>query len=139
MGSGTGQYTVTYVDGKLTVNPAPLVITAGSASKTYGSTATFASTAFTETGLVTANGNTITGVTETSTGVTASAAVSRSPYAIIPSAAVGSGWATPVTYVDGKLMVNPAPLTITADGASKTYGGIRRPFASTAVHREPGW
>ena len=49
-----------------TITPAPLSITANSASKTYGQSATFSSTAFTETGLVTANGDSITGVTETS-------------------------------------------------------------------------
>ena len=54
-----------------TVNPAALTITANSTSKTYGQTATFSATAFTETGLV--NGDTITGVTETSTGAAASA------------------------------------------------------------------
>ena len=42
----------------LTVNPAPLTITANNTSKTYGQTTTFATTAFTETGLV--NGDSIT-------------------------------------------------------------------------------
>ena len=55
----------------LTVTPAALTITADSASKTYGQTATFAGTAFTDSGLV--NGDTISGVTETSTGAAASA------------------------------------------------------------------
>ena len=45
-----------------------LTITANNDSKTYGTLKTFSGTAFTETGLVTANGDTITGVTETSTG-----------------------------------------------------------------------
>ncbi len=130
VGSGLANYTITYVDGKLTVNPAALTITANSASKTYGNTATFASTAFTETGLVTANGNTITGVTETSTGAPASALIGT--YAIVPSAAVGSGLANyTITYANGKLTVNPAPLTITANSASKTYGNTAT-FASTA-------
>ncbi len=60
--------------------------------------------AFTETGLVTANGNTITGVTETSTGAPASALIGT--YAIVPSAAVGSGLVNyTITYVDGTLTV----------------------------------
>ena len=222
VGSGLGNYTVTYVDGKLTVNPAPLVITADSASKTYGNTATFASTAFTETGLVTANGNTITGVTETSTraphrrrsarirsckhgrgegtgqlhghlrrrqthgkpgsardhgrqrqqdlreygdlrqhGVhrnragdgqreydhrrdrdqhrgAASATVASSPYAIIPSAAVGSGLGNyTVTYVDGKLTVNPAPLVIRPTAPARPTG-IRQPSPARRSPK-PGW
>ena len=59
---------VTNTSTTLSVNPATLTITANSTSKTYGTLETFSGTAFTETGLVTANGDTITGVTETSTG-----------------------------------------------------------------------
>ena len=66
-GSGLGNYTIAYVNGTLTVNPATLTITATD-SKTYGTLKIFSGTVFTETGLVTANGDTITGVTETSTG-----------------------------------------------------------------------
>ena len=35
-GTGLGNYTITYVNGTLTVNPARLTITANNASKTYG-------------------------------------------------------------------------------------------------------
>ena len=56
-----GNYTISYLQGSLTVNPAPLTITAESTSKTYGQTATFTGTEFTESGLV--NGDTVTGVT----------------------------------------------------------------------------
>ena len=114
------------------VAPATLVISADSATKTYGHTVTFAGTAFTETGLVTANGDRITRVTETSTGAAASAAVAGSPYAIVPSAAVGSGLGNyTIDYVDGNLTVNTALLTIRADNASKTYGSTAN-FAGTA-------
>ena len=65
-GHGLSNYTIGYVNGTLTVNPATLTITANNDSKTYGTLKTFSGTAFTETGLV--NGDTITGVTETSTG-----------------------------------------------------------------------
>ncbi len=56
-----------------TIAPATLTIIANDDSKTYGIVKTFGTTAFTETGLATANGDTITGVTETSTGAAASA------------------------------------------------------------------
>ena len=62
----SSNYTITYVNGTLTVNPAALTITANNASKTYGQTASFAGTAFTTSGLV--NGDTIGSVTETSAG-----------------------------------------------------------------------
>lgn len=59
----------------LVVNPALLTITANNDSKSYGMLKTFSATAFMESGLVTANGDSITGVTENSDGapVTATA------------------------------------------------------------------
>ncbi|MGB7848355.1 MAG: MBG domain-containing protein [Candidatus Acidiferrum sp.] len=119
VGTGLTNYLITYTNGTLTVNGAPLTITANNASKTYGQAATFAATAFTSSGLL--NGDTITGVTLTSTGAVATAAVG--PYAIVPSAAVGTGIGSyTITYLPGTLTVGPAPLTITANNASKIYG-----------------
>src|SRR5208337_519192 len=79
-GTGLSNYTIGYVNGTLTVNPATLTITANNDSKTYGTLKTFSSTAFAETGLV--NGDTITGVTETSAGAATSATVGT--YNIVP-------------------------------------------------------
>ena len=76
-----------HVNGTLTVNAAPLTITANNDSKTYGTLKTFGSTAFTASGLV--NGDTITGVTETSTGAATSATVGT--YNIVPRARQGTG------------------------------------------------
>ncbi len=46
-----------------------------------------------------------------------------SPYAIMPSGAVGTGLGNyTISYVNGGLAVEPAALTITADSTSKTYG-----------------
>ena len=106
----TGNYTIgTFNPGTLTVNAAPLTITANNDSKTYGTLKTFSSTAFTESGLV--NGDTITGVTETSTGAPASATVGT--YNIVPSAATGTGLGNyTIGYVNGTLTVNPATPTI---------------------------
>ncbi len=115
---------------QLTINPATLTITANNDSKTYGTLKTFSGTAFTETGLVTANGDTITGVTETSTGAPVSATVGT--YNIVPSAAVGTGLGNyTIGYVNGTLTVNPATLTITANNDSKTYGTLKT-FGGTA-------
>ena len=69
------------------VTPAALTITANNTSKTYGNTLTFAGTEFTDSGLV--NSDTVTSVTLTSAGAAATATVADSPYAIVPSAAVG--------------------------------------------------
>src|SRR5208337_3044979 len=129
--AATGNYTIgTFSPGTLTVNAAALTITANNDSKTYGTLKTFSGTAFTETGLVTANGDTITGVTETSTGAPVSATVGT--YKIVPNAAVGSGLSNyTIGYVNGTLTVNPATLTITANNDSKTYGTLKT-FSGTA-------
>ena len=79
----SSNYTISYVNGTLTVSTAALTITANNASKTYGQTVSFAGTAFTTSGLV--NGDTVTSVTVTSTGSAATAAVGT--YPIVPSAA----------------------------------------------------
>jgi trimeric autotransporter adhesin len=121
VGTGLGNYTITYDNGSLTVSPAPLTITADSTSKTYGATVTFNGTEFTDSGLL--NSDTVTSVTLTSPGALATANVAGSPYAITPSAAVGTGLANyAITYDSGSLAVGRAALTITADSTSKTYG-----------------
>jgi filamentous hemagglutinin family protein len=125
-GSATGgtfvptDYTVGYVPGKMTVTPAALTVTASDATKVYGQTPVL--TAFTTTALQ--NGETVGSVTEVSPGTVATAAV-PGPYAITPSAANG-GTFTPgnyaITYVNGKMVVTPAPLTVTASDATKVFG-----------------
>ena len=120
-GTGLGNYTITYATGLLTVNPAALTITASPQSTTYGVGLNLGTTAFTTTGLL--NSDSVTGVTLTSPGAAATAAVSGSPYTITPSAATGTGLGNyTITYATGLLTVSPAALTITASPQSKTYG-----------------
>ncbi|HEV8060141.1 MAG TPA: DUF4214 domain-containing protein, partial [Gemmataceae bacterium] len=132
-GSGLSNYTIFYVNGTLTVNPATLTITANDDSKTYGTVDSFSSTAFTETGLVTANGDTITGVTETSTGAPASAAVAM--YPIVASAATGSGLSSyTIDYVNGTLTVNAATSgTVVASSANPSLFGQTVTFTATVT------
>ncbi|MBV5276833.1 hypothetical protein JZU56_03160, partial [bacterium] len=115
-------YTITYLNGALTVTPAPLAVIAKDATKPFGQTPVLPTTAFTTVGLV--NGDTVTSVTEVSPGTVATAPVAGNPYAITPSNATGSyvpGNYT-VTYVDGVLTVTPIPLTVKANDASKPFG-----------------
>ena len=82
---------------------------------------TLAATMFTASGLI--NGDTVTSVAITSAGATATAGVSGSPYAVIPSAAVGTGLSNyTILYGNGTLTVNPAPLTIAANDATEVAG-----------------
>jgi MBG domain (YGX type)/YDG domain len=120
-GSGLGNYTIKYVDGKLTVNPAALTVTATDRSKTYGTALSLGTTGFTTSGLV--NADTVSGVTLASAGATATAGVGI--YPIAPSAAIGSGLANyTISYVNGGLTVNPAVLAAGLTGTvGKDYDG----------------
>ena len=138
VGTGLGNYTISYVNGTLTVNPAALSITANNASKTFGQTASFAGTAFTASGLV--NGDTVSSVTETSTGLGATAAVGT--YPIVPSAATFSAGLSSnytITYANGTLTVNPAGLTITVTSTTNaSVYGQSVTFTATVAANPPG-
>ena len=98
--SGLGNYTITYVNGTLTVNPAALTITANNTSKTYGQTATFTGTAFTDERPGQRRHD--HGCDRDQHRAVATATVVGSPYAIVPSAAVGTGLGNyTITYVNG--------------------------------------
>ena len=108
VGSGLGNYNISYNNGSLTVNVAPLTITATNQSKTYGSALTLGTTGFTTSTLF--NGDTVTGVTLNHAGAAGTAVVSGSPYSIIPNSAVGTGLGNyNISYVNGSLTVNTAP------------------------------
>jgi filamentous hemagglutinin family protein len=118
-------YSITYVDGSLTVSPKPLTISANNASKTYGQTMTFEGTEFTSSGLE--NSETIATVTLASSGVAAEADVGASPYTITAASPTGGTFSSAnysITYTDGELTVSPAPLVITALDDEKVYDGL---------------
>ena len=119
VGTGLANYSITYVNGKLTVSTYGLTITASSGSKTYGDTFTFAGTEFTVSGLLA--GDSVDSVTLTSAGAGATAAAGA--YTIVPGNATGTGLAKyTIVYANGILIVSPRAMTITADNATKTYG-----------------
>lgn len=116
-------YNITYANGSLSINQANLTITANSTSKVYGQTLGFTGTEFTSTALK--NSETLTGANLTSSGVAATAAVNGGTnYTIAINNATGAnGFVASnynITYTNGNLTVNPAPLGIAATG---TYSG----------------
>ncbi|WP_431859162.1 GLUG motif-containing protein [Azospirillum sp.] len=117
VGSGLSNYAITYAEGRLTVTPAALTITADAARKTYGDTATL--TGFTATGLK--NGDSVSSVSLSSAGTAATAGVGS--YGITASNAAGSRLSNyTVTYVDGALTVTSRPILVTADTLSRPAG-----------------
>ena len=117
-----GNYSVSYVNGTLTVSRASLTITAASKSKVYGA----ANPTLTATGTGFVNGDTLASLpTQPTLLTTATVASAVGTYTITASGpAVDGNYA--VTYVNGTLTVTPAPLTITAD--NKTQGVWRGRF-----------
>jgi hypothetical protein len=105
----TANYPTETASVSIEVGPKGLTVTASNNSKTCGTSLTLGTSAFTTSGLV--NSDTVTSVTLTSAGAAASATVAGSPYAIVPSAAVGSGLSNyTITYANGSLTVTPAAL-----------------------------
>ncbi len=112
-------YTISYVGGSLTVNPATLTITASNQTKVYG--AALPSLTASYGGFV--NGDTSASLAtqpSLSTTATASSHVSGNPYSITASGAVNGDYT--IGYNAGTLTVTAAPLTITASDQTKVYG-----------------
>jgi hypothetical protein len=121
-----GNFAASTATGALTVNQAPLTVTAKNASRVYGEpnpqfTATYS-------GFV--NGDTASVLKGTLTCTTAAA--SSSPVGAYPvncSGQTATNYA--VTYKPGSLTVNQAPLTVTANNASRAYRAANPQFTVT--------
>ena len=101
----------------VTVNPAPLTITANSLTSVYGATLPALSASYT--GFV--NGDTSASLTTQPTVSTmATAASPVGNYSITASGAVDANYT--ISYVFGMLTVTPAALTVTANNTSNVYG-----------------
>ncbi len=113
-------YTMTYLGGSVTVNTAPLTITASSPTMTYGGNVPAVTAAYS--GFK--NGDAASSLTpqpSCSTTATSASTVAGSPYQTFCSGAADSNYT--IGYVTGALTVGKAPLTITASGGTMTYGG----------------
>jgi len=120
IGTGLSNYTISYVNGALTVTPRALVVANTNRSKVYG--AVLVNTDFTGSITGIQNGDNIT-VTRNSTGAVATAAIGNS-YPIVatfvdPDSKLGN---YTVTNPNGTLTVTTKALTITASARTKTYG-----------------
>jgi len=111
--TGTQDYT-------LIVNQASLTITANSTSKLYG--AALPAFSVTYSGFVNGdNAASLTTAPNVTTTATAASPVAVGGYPISASGAVDANYN--ISYNQGTLTINPAPLTITADDKTMTYGG----------------
>jgi autotransporter-associated beta strand protein len=106
------------------INPKALTVTASPQSKTYGTSLSLGTNAFSVgSGLV--GSESVTAVTLTASGGTAATDAVGS-YSITPSVATGTGGFLAsnynISYATGTLTVNKAALTVTASAQAKTYG-----------------
>src|SRR5439155_9013501 len=120
-----GNYTLTSTNGTLTVNKAPLSVTADNNSRAYGD----ANPSFTGTLNGVKNGDNITA----SYSGSATPASAVGTYAIVPALADPTnelGNYT-LTSTNGTLTVNKAALSVTADNKSRLYGDANPSFTGT--------
>jgi len=143
--TSSGAINVNVATATSTINPAPITIAAKAVSKTYGQTltnGTVLTTAFTVTGTL-KNGETITGATITyGSGALATDAVNIYTGAVVPSVATGAnGFSASnynITYTNNNIVVNAAPLTVTASTANKTYGAALTGAAGSTAFTSTG-
>ena len=109
-------YAITFVKGTLTVNQAPLKITADNKTVEYGEVAP----AFTASYEGWKNNDTTDVVTGLVFACEYLVTSNVGEYTIIPSGATATNYA--ISFVNGKLTVNQAPLMITADDKNVIYG-----------------
>ena len=136
-GSSKGNYTFNYIPGDITIQPRAITVTAGNASKVYG------------TDNPTVKTGTVTGLAafdqlgDITTSVQADQTTAVGSYAVTPTAfslAAGSNAQTSdyaVTYVDGGLAITQRPVLLTADNASRKQGEAN-PAVSAQTGSVPG-
>jgi hypothetical protein len=110
----------------LTVNPAPLTVTANSVSRQYGASDPAFTVSYS--GFVNGDGpGALSGTLTCTAGDTASSPVGT--YTINCSGLSSPNYS--ITFLPGPLSITPAPLTITANNASKVYGAANPAFSAT--------
>ncbi len=118
-----GNYNVTYNTGTLTVNPIPLTLTVGNATRAYGA----GNPAFTSTVAGAIHGDTFT-IAYSTSATTASPAGTYAINAVVSGPAASNYI---ITVVPGTLTVSPIPLTVLVNSTSRAYGAANPIFTTT--------
>ena len=119
VGNGLTNYTISYVNGLLTVNPALLGVSANNTNRAYGATNPVFTVSYN--GFV--NGDT-TSVLSGSPVLTTSAVTNSPVGSYVITNSIGNLVATnyAVSLTNGLLTIGPAGLTLTASNQAKVYG-----------------
>jgi hypothetical protein len=131
-GAAAANYAISYVAGTVTVNQAPLTITASSATVSYGGGVPTITPSYS--GFVNSQASAVltTAPTCTTTYTTVSAAGSSPSTSCSGAAAANYS----ISYVAGTVTVNQAPPTITFTVSNQTYGVA--PFTVSATSNSAG-
>lgn len=124
-GASSITHDLSYVDGVLTVTPAPLTMTALNATRAYGEANP--GFGFSYAGFV--NGDTSAVVSGLTLNTTATVRSKVGDYAIVGSGAQAANYT--IRYVDGVLSITPAVLVITANDATRLYGASNPGFSAS--------
>ncbi|MCK7461217.1 MAG: hypothetical protein MZU84_03700 [Sphingobacterium sp.] len=125
LGYTTSNYNVTNNTGSLIINPAPLSISANNATKIYGD----ANPAFSVTysGFKNSENQSVLGGT-LGFATPATQFSNVGSYAVTPSGYTSSNYT--ISYNNGSLTINPAPLTVVIDNKSRLYGDNNPTFTA---------
>jgi filamentous hemagglutinin family protein len=119
--SGQQGYDVSYAGGTLTVNQAPLTVTANGLAKTYDGLVYSGGNGVIYSGFVNGENSGVLGGA-LAYGGSSQGAVNAGSYAITPSGLTSSNYA--ISFANGTLTINPATLTVTALATNKVYDGL---------------
>lgn len=123
-GLAARNYAITFVPGTLTVEPAPLTVSANDVSRPYGAPNPAFRPSFS--GWVLGQGPAVLGGA-LSFATPADAHSDVGPYPIVPSGLTARNYA--IRFQPGVLTVTPAPLTVTANDATRVYGDPNPAFS----------
>ncbi len=118
-----------------TINTAALSVTANNASKTYNGVIYSGGNGVAYNGFVNNETPSVLGGTLTYSG-SSQGAKNAGSYVITPGGQTSSNYA--LSFVNGVLNINQAPLDIKADDASKLAGTLNPPFTATYIGLVPG-
>jgi len=122
-GLTSSNYSITYVNGALSIGQAPLTVTANSLSVVYDGSIAYGGSATFGVGYA----GFVGGETATALGGTvaydsgSTTAKNAGSYTITPSGLTSSNYS--ISYVSGSLSIGQAPLTVTANSLSVVYDG----------------
>jgi hypothetical protein len=124
----TVDYTTVTATAQINVAQAPLTVMASNATKVYG--AALPTLTVDYSGFV--NGDTAASLATQATATTSATSASHvGSYSITAAGAADPDYA--ITHTDGALTVTPAPLTVTANNATKVQGQANPPLSGTTV------